>query len=68
MGKVSAPTTNDDWQIEEDLRTLCKAEEIKKDPARMRKCQEMAKKKQTEMNGVMGMGKGMKKDTDKDQM
>lgn len=40
------------WRTEDDLRTLCAAEEIKKDPARMKKCKEMAKMKMNEMKSV----------------
>lgn len=52
MGKTIA--ANDDWQTEDDLRTLCKAKEIQNDSKRMKKCQEMAKKKMMEMGAVAG--------------
>ena len=45
---------NNDWEVEDDLRTLCKAKEIQADPKRMKKCQDMAKKKMLEMGAVAG--------------
>ncbi len=27
------------WQVEDDLRTLCRAKEIRKDPKRFKACQ-----------------------------
>lgn len=35
----------DDWQVEDDLRTLSKAEEIKQDPKRYKAALAMAKDK-----------------------
>lgn len=43
---------NSDWETEDDLRTLCRAKEIENDPKRMKKCQEMAKKKMVEMGSI----------------
>lgn len=43
----------DDWQTEDDMRTLCKAKEIESDPARLKRAQEMAKKKMTEIAAVV---------------
>jgi len=43
------PVSNDDWQVEEDLRTLCRAREIQKDHKRMAKCTAMAKKKMMDL-------------------
>lgn len=42
----------DDWQTEDDLRTLCRAEEIKKDSKRMSKCKALAKKKMMEVAAI----------------
>lgn len=50
------PVGDDKWQVEDDLRTLQRAEEIKKDPQRMKKCQEMAKEKMTQMACVVAEG------------
>jgi hypothetical protein len=49
-----ATSSNDDWQTEEDLRTLCRAKEIKADPKRMKKCKELAQRKMSEMGSVAG--------------
>jgi hypothetical protein len=46
-------TPRDDWQIEEDLRTLARAKEIEKDPKRMKAAQELAGKKLKEMAVVV---------------
>lgn len=51
MAGMSMPA---DWQTESDLRTLQEAECIKRDPMRMKACQEMAKKKLTEMAAIAG--------------
>jgi hypothetical protein len=42
----------DDWQTEDDLRTLVRAREIEKDPKRMKAAQELAKKKMVEVAAV----------------
>ncbi len=36
-------TSNDDWSVREDFRTLCDAKKIERDPKRMAKVQEYAK-------------------------
>jgi len=54
MGKGSSISMDKEWQVESDLRTLCEAEAIRKDPKRMKACQEMAKKKMMDMAGVAG--------------
>lgn len=47
MAKNDAPKhiALDDWQTEDDLRTLSKAEEIKQDPKRYKAALAMAKSK-----------------------
>lgn len=42
--KASAPSM-DEWQVEDDLRTLSRAEEIKADPKRYKAALAMAKEK-----------------------
>lgn len=42
------------WQIEEDLRTLQRAQEIQKDPKRMAKCKALADE---QMNALKDVGK-----------
>lgn len=58
--KMTAAITaaSHDWETEDDLRTLCRAEEIEKDPKRMAKVQALAQKKMVEMAGVVAEGKG----------
>lgn len=52
--KASGITMQDDWQTEEDLRTLMRAEEIEKDPKRYKAAKELAKKKLLEIAVVAG--------------
>lgn len=50
---LAAPIGYDtDWQCEEDLRTLVRAEEIKNDPKRFAKVTALAKKKMMDMAAV----------------
>ncbi|MCO7556196.1 hypothetical protein [Metapseudomonas otitidis] len=51
MSKGSAPQVaeSDKWRIEDDLRTLLRAEEIKKDSKRMAAVRRMAGEKLTEL-------------------
>lgn len=46
--------SNDEWMVEEDLRTLMRAKEIRADAKRFAKCQTLAKKKLTEIASVAG--------------
>jgi len=39
----TAPRAPDEWEIREDMRTLVRAAEIKKDPARLKRAQAMAR-------------------------
>lgn len=43
-----------DWQTEDDMRTLARAAEIRKDPKRLAAAQELAKKKLLELAAVAG--------------
>ena len=47
--KATAP---DDWQTEDDLRTLSRAEEIKQDPKRYKAALAMAKSKIKALNDL----------------
>ena len=40
------------WEVEDDLRTLARAEEVKKSPGRMKACKAMAKQKIAEMEAA----------------
>lgn len=42
------------WQAESDMRTLVEAEQIKRDPKRLKRAQECARKKLTEVASVAG--------------
>lgn len=48
MKPVASPEDKK-WQTEDDLRTLARAEEIKKDPKRMAAVKDLAKEKMAEM-------------------
>jgi hypothetical protein len=39
---VKAPVPMDDWQVQDDLRTLARAREIKQDPKRMAAVKKLA--------------------------
>ena len=43
-GEIVGPSSEDDWQAEDDARTIVRAEAIKADPKRMEKAQAAAKK------------------------
>ena len=60
--KKNAPATalsmNDSeakWRAEDDMRTLARAEEIKRDPKRLAAAKKMAKEKLAEMQSVATM-------------
>ena len=45
----------DRWEIEDDLRTLKRAEEIKKDPVRIRDAQALLKEQRSAENSILGI-------------
>ncbi|WP_431484198.1 hypothetical protein [Pseudomonas solani] len=51
-GKAPQVDESDKWRIEEDLRTLVRAEEIRKDPKRMAAVRRMAGEKLTELKQI----------------
>ena len=53
---IAATRMEDDWQCEDDLRTLIRCEEIKKDPKRMAKVTALAKSRMMEMASVATEG------------
>jgi hypothetical protein len=55
MKKGTVPS--DDWQAEDDLRTICRAREIEKDPKRMAKVKALAKSRTAEMAVITNSGK-----------
>lgn len=54
---IAMTKSEDDWQAEDDLRTLMRAEEIEKDPKRLAKAQSLAKKRLLELASVASEGK-----------
>lgn len=49
---VIASEPNNDWMAEDDMRTLMRAEEIKRSPSRWARAKAMAKKKLAEMQAI----------------
>lgn len=47
-----------DWQVQSDLETLCRAEEIEKDPKRMAAVTALAKSKMLKLAKVASEGEG----------
>ena len=45
----------DRWEIEDDLRTLKRAEEIKRDPERIRDAQALLKEQRRTENSILGI-------------
>ena len=43
--KMSVPCEVDDWEVERDLDALTRATAVKRDPERMKKVKELAKRK-----------------------
>ena len=56
-GLIAMTKSEDDWQAEDDLRTLMRCEEIEKDPKRLAKAQALAKKRLLELASVASEGK-----------
>ena len=48
----SIAVADDEWQTEDDLRTLIRAKEIEKDPKRMAKARALAQKKMLDVAQV----------------
>ena len=52
---VKSPRVRDKWEIEDDVRTLTRAAEIKKDPERVRDAQNYLKEKRATENSILGI-------------
>ena len=52
MNRISMRKEEEQWRVESDLRTLVEAEEIRKDPKRLKKAQALAKEKVVETAAV----------------
>lgn len=55
--KETAEPKENKWEIEEDCRTLKKAEEIKKDPERMKKCMAMLNNEKSHISSIEDLNK-----------
>ena len=51
------PVKENKWEIEEDCRTLKRAEEIKRDPARMKKCMAMLNSEKSHISSIEDLNK-----------
>lgn len=51
--KMNAAPAGDDWRAEDDMRTLARAEEIKRDPKRLAAAKACAKKKLEEVAAIV---------------
>jgi len=56
-GLIAARKDEELWRVEDDLRTLQRAEEIEKDPKRMDKVRALAKEKLMELASIASEGK-----------
>ena len=52
MPKSISASSDDDWRADEDMRTLARAEEIRKDPKRLKAALAKAKEKITELQSL----------------
>lgn len=54
MAKNSSPiaSSSDEWQAEDDMRTLARAEEIRKSPKRLKAALAKAKEKMAELQSL----------------
>ncbi|SDZ16852.1 hypothetical protein [Delftia lacustris] len=59
MAKASTTSisSDDDWRVEEDMRTLARAEEIRKDPKRLKAALAKAREKIAELQSLQTPGK-----------
>ena len=62
---MDAPMTNEEWEVESDLRAIARATSVKKDPERMKKVKAMAakmleenKRKKDEAQQLIDLGQG----------
>lgn len=53
INAIEAAPASDDWQTRNDLETLIRAEEIKRDPKRHAKAKALAKHQLTSVAGVV---------------
>lgn len=58
--KNAMPAHEDKWQIEDDFRTLQRAEEIRNDPKRLKKALDFGREKQAEIMTLLRREKGLR--------
>lgn len=56
-GNIATVKSQDDWQVEDDMRTMIRCEEIEKDPKRLAAVKAMAKQKMLDMAKIATEGK-----------
>jgi hypothetical protein len=54
---VAMRSSEDDWQVESDLRTMMECEKIERDPKRLAAVQRLAKSKLIDLAGIAAEGK-----------
>lgn len=54
---IAMTNTEDDWQVESDLRTMIECEKIEADPKRLAKAQALAKKRMMDFAVIAAEGK-----------
>lgn len=57
---IAVTSSERDWQAEDDMRTLARAEEIRKDPARLKAALGKAKEKMAELGALQALQAGTK--------
>ena len=57
MSKGIGASSDDDWKVEDDMRTLARAEEIRKDPKRLKAALAKAREKLGEIEALLDAGK-----------
>jgi hypothetical protein len=53
---IASSHSEDDYQTESDLRMMIECEKIEKDPKRLKKVQELAKKRLMDLAGIASEG------------
>ncbi|WP_182340937.1 hypothetical protein [Comamonas koreensis] len=57
---IAVPSSERDWQAEDDMRTLARAEEIRKDPDRLKAALGKANEKMAELGALQALQSGGK--------
>ena len=54
---TAVPSPDSDWQVEDDMRTLARAQEIRADPKRLKAALAKAKEKMAELQALKDSAK-----------